>query len=279
MPFSDALRAEVFAAAEALEVDPAVLLAVVEVESGGRAYAKVGGRDAPLIRWEGHVFHRNLPPVLRKRAVEEGFSSPRAGEIANPRAQADRYALLRRAEEIDLDAAPMAVSWGVGQVLGENWRWLGYRSPQALAAEALSGLQGQVRLMMRFIDRRGLRGALQTRDWAAFSRAYNGAGYRRHRYDERMARAYARAVGRADLTEAREPELMQRLGDRGAPVARLQKALRGLGHPLITDGDFGPATKAALIRFQTIAGLAPDGIAGPATWARIEALSGVGRAA
>jgi len=224
MPFSDAIKAEVFAAAEALRVDPAALLAVVEVESGGRAFARVEGRDAPLIRWEGHVFHRNLPPALRSRAVEAGLSSPRPGEIANPRAQADRYAMLRRAEEIDLDAAPMAVSWGVGQVLGENWRWLGYPSPQALAAEALSGLQGQVRLMMRFIDRRGLREALEARDWAAFARAYNGPDYRRHRYDARMAAAHARIAGRADLAEARDPDLVQRIGDRGAPVARLQTA-------------------------------------------------------
>jgi len=279
MPFSDALRAEVFAAAMALDVDAAALLAVVEVESGGRAYARVEGRDAPLIRWEGHVFHRNLPPALRKRAVEAGLSSPRAGEIANPRTQAGRYAMLRRAEEIDLDAAPMAVSWGVGQVLGENWRWLGYASPQALAAEALSGLEGQVRLMLRFIDRRGLREALEARDWAAFARAYNGPAYRRHHYDARMAAAYAGAAGRADLTEARVLLHIQRLGDRGAAVSRLQKALRGLGHPLVADGDFGPATRAALIRFQSAEALTPDGIAGPATWARIEALSGVGRAA
>jgi len=279
MPFSDALKAEVIAAAEELKIDPAALLAVVEVESGGRAYARVEGRDAPLIRWEGHVFHRCLPPALRKRAVAAGLSAPRSGEIVNPVAQADRYAMLRRAEEIDLDAAPMAVSWGVGQVLGENWRWLGYASPQALAAEALSGLKGQVRLMARFIDRRGLREALEARDWAAFARAYNGAAYRRYRYDERMADAYARIAGQVEPAEARDPDLVQRAGDRGAAVARLQKALRRLGRPLVVDGDFGPATEAALIRFQSAEGLAPDGVAGPATWARIEALSGVGAAA
>ncbi len=276
MAFSDALKSEIFAAAEELKLDPAALLAVVEVESGGRVYARLDGRDAPLIRWEGHVFHRRLPPDFRERAMQAGLSSPRAGEIANPRKQTDRYAMLRWAEEIDLDAAPQAVSWGVGQVLGENWDWLGYRSPQELAAEAYSGLTGQIRLMVRFIERRGLREVLQERDWAAFARAYNGPAYR---YDARMACAYARVAGRAEPVEARDPELIQRIGDKGAPVARLQRALRRLGRPLIVDGEFGPATRAALIRFQSVEGLTPDGIAGPATWARIEALSGVGRAA
>ncbi len=278
MAFSDALRSEVFTAAEEAEIDPAALSAVVEVESG-RAYATVDGRPAPLIRWEGHVFHRNLPPALRRKAVKAGLSSPRAGAIPNPSNQSDRYALLRRAEDIHINAAPMAVSWGVGQVLGENWEWLGYASPQDLAAEALSGLAGQVRLMIRFIDRRGLRDALERRDWAAFARAYNGPAYRRYRYDQRMAEAYARVVGADSAEEDRDAELLQRIGDRGAPVKRLQRALRRLGRPLIVDGDFGPATEAALVRFQSIEGLAPDGIAGPATWARIEALSGVRRAA
>lgn len=278
MAFNDALKSEVFAAAEQADIDPAALLAVVEVESGGRAYASVDGRPAPLIRWEGHVFHRNLPPELHSRAIETGLSSPRAGEIPNPRKQADRYAMLRRAEHIHINAAPMAVSWGVGQVLGENWEWLGYASPQDLAAEALSGLAGQVRLMLR-IDRRGLRSALERRDWAAFARAYNGPAYRRYRYDERMAEAYARVAGSADAAEDRDLELLQRIGDRGESVKRLQRALQRLGRPLIVDGDFGPATEAALIRFQTLEGLSPDGIAGPATWARIEALSGVSQAA
>ena len=41
-----------------LDVPLAALLAVAEVESGGRVLAKVGKRREPLIRFEGHYFDR-----------------------------------------------------------------------------------------------------------------------------------------------------------------------------------------------------------------------------
>lgn len=53
---------------------------------------------------------------------------------------------------------------------------------------------------------------------------------------------------------------------KGPAVIRLQKQLKKLGfNPGKIDGDFGPATKAALIAFQRSRGLLADGIAGPRT--------------
>ena len=53
---------------------------------------------------------------------------------------------------------------------------------------------------------------------------------------------------------------------KGPGVIRLQKQLKKLGfNPGKIDGDFGPATKAALIAFQRSRGLLADGIAGPRT--------------
>ena len=41
------------------------------------------------------------------------------------------------------------------------------------------------------------------------------------------------------------------------------------GHDLKVDGQFGPATEAAVLRFQTAHGLATDGEVGPKTWAAL----------
>jgi murein DD-endopeptidase MepM/ murein hydrolase activator NlpD len=59
-------------------------------------------------------------------------------------------------------------------------------------------------------------------------------------------------------------------GDRGWDVAALQFLLETHGFPLgPVDGDLGPRGIAALMRFQAWAGLAADGVAGPATLARL----------
>lgn len=57
-----------------------------------------------------------------------------------------------------------------------------------------------------------------------------------------------------------------RSGDQGDEVAQIQKALAGLGYEVSIDGDFGSATKEAVIAFQKSKGLEPDGLVGDATY-------------
>lgn len=61
-----------------------------------------------------------------------------------------------------------------------------------------------------------------------------------------------------------------RQGSRGAAVLGLQRRLTGLGYWTGTaDGSFGPLTAQAVYALQKSAGLARDGIVGPATWAAL----------
>lgn len=70
---------------------------------------------------------------------------------------------------------------------------------------------------------------------------------------------------------ARPAAPVLRLMARGKPVRRLQAMLSRSGQPLEEDGIFGQNTLRALQAFQRSAGLKVDGIAGPRTWAALQA--------
>jgi hypothetical protein len=67
--FTDETRREIAVIATDLELEPEALLAIAEVESGGKGFATVGGRPEPLIRFEGHYFDRRLSPANRQRGA------------------------------------------------------------------------------------------------------------------------------------------------------------------------------------------------------------------
>jgi hypothetical protein len=273
--FDQETIAEITGTARSLAIEPAALLAIAEVESGGQAFATVGGRREPPIRFEGHYFDRRLSGETRDRARAEGLASPVPGAVANPGSQAARWKMLERATEIDRDAALESVSWGLGQVMGAHWAWLGFDSAAALVAEARAGIAGQVRLMARYIVKSGLAAALRAHDWAAFARGYNGPDYVRHGYDRKLAAAYRRhAVARSRGAGAPAP---MRHGSTGEAVFQLQRDLVALGYQIDADGIFGPATETAVRRFQADCDLATDGIAGSKTVAALAALCGEAR--
>ena len=62
-------------------------------------------------------------------------------------------------------------------------------------------------------------------------------------------------------------------GSTGSDVRILQEKLVMLGYALECDGDFGSQTEKAVKGFQTLNGLEVDGVVGPATWTRLDALT------
>ena len=130
---------EIEEVAQEFGIEPAALLAVAEIESGGSVFAMIDGKEEPLIRFEGHYFDRRLSGDAQEMARAAGLASPNAGEVANPASQAARWRLLARAAEIDRKAAYESVSWGLGQVMGAHWAWLGFADVDALVAEARDG--------------------------------------------------------------------------------------------------------------------------------------------
>lgn len=266
--FDDATVAAVAAFAARLNVEPAALLAVAEVEAAGQTFALVRGKREPLIRWEGHYFDQRLTGAKRDRARREKLASPKAGGIANPRSQAARWDLVHRAALIDRQAALESFSIGLGQVMTAHWKRLGFRSVDEMIRTGRSGVIGQIELMVAYIDKFGLADELRRLDFTAFARGYNGPGYAKNRYHLKMAEAYKRHSGRAPASRAAG---MLRMGAKGERVRALQTLLVRAGHAVRVDGDYGPSTRDAVKAFQKANRITADGVAGPETMRRLEA--------
>lgn len=160
--------------------------AVLDVESSGSGFDRAGRLK---MLFEPHVFYRCLPQEKRAAAVSQGlaYSQWRPGEYPP-----DSYPRLMRAMAIDESAALKACSWGLGQILGENYQAAGYMSPQAMVADFCKDEANQLEAMIRFIKSKGLDRALKMHDWRTFARGYNGASYAKHDYDGKLQRAFER---------------------------------------------------------------------------------------
>jgi len=243
--------------AERYGFEPAALKAVAWVESAGTFFWTVGGKEEPPIRPEVHKFYAFLPANKREKAVRAGLAHPQMNGVSIPNSWAGRYDFFQRRYELDANAAIEATSWGIGQVMGFHWKDLGFKSAHDLMQFARSGIEGQMELMCRFIDKNPeLRAALKQKNWAAFAAGYNGPAYKVNRYDVKLREAYN--------TFLKDPVR----GD----VYLIQVKLKELGlYEGDLDGLKGPKTTAAIKAFQEAAGLVVDGEASTLTVEQIDA--------
>lgn len=244
-------------AAKTIGCEEAVIRAVAIVEARGQGF---DAKKRPVILFEPHVFWRCLPKAKRGEAQRLGLAYPRWKPGNYPASQDGRYAQLEKAMLIDRDAALMACSWGLGQVLGENFEMCKFSSVEAFVRKNLEGEGGQLDVMVAFIIGAGLGKQLRAKNWAGFALGYNGESYAKNQYDKKLARAYAKISKGASAAYDPLADGLLSLGDKGDVVKALQIALG-----IHADGDFGPLTAQAVERFQREHGLTPDGKVGKQT--------------
>lgn len=187
---------DIEAAADALGVPRAALVAVLAVEARGTGFDAAG---RVIILYEPHVYYRQLKvlgPGKLMYAEALGLAYPRRGTKPYPIGQDAQYQRLDQAVQINREAALRACSFGLGQVLGENYAVAGFESAVAMAAAAKQSEADQLAMMLRFIRTKGLVPAMQRQDWLAFERGYNGTGAG-GKYAVKLAAAFKQASGKA----------------------------------------------------------------------------------
>lgn len=252
-------------AADLIGCELAALKAVIEVETKGSGFDSLG---RPRILFEPHVFYRNLTGAKRTAAVKAGlaYRDWKPGAYGPNSAQ---YPRLAKAMAIDRVAALKACSWGLPQILGENHRAAGFDSVDAMVDAFEEGEDEQLAAMADFVKASKLDGFLRRKQWAAFAKGYNGAGYKANTYDVKLADAYRKhsirtaAVGIASLPADDQVDEDQAPAEdlETPPDAELvtfaQTRLRALRYFDVgeIDGKFGSRTRGALLAFKADQGL------------------------
>jgi hypothetical protein len=186
--------------------------AVLTVESSGSGFDAKG---RPKMLFEPHVFYRNLSGANRDRAVREGIAYAAWKPGAYP---SDSYPRLVAAINIDETAALKSASWGLGQILGENYKAAGYATPQEMVKACVDDEENHLAMMVRFIKANRLDDDLRRHDWAGFARGYNGAQYAKNNYDGRLAAAFKKWQGIKD-TPFTVDDFRRRASDEGHAAA------------------------------------------------------------
>lgn len=204
-----------------LHFDPAVAVAILAVESSGRAFE--GNRM--VIRFENHLFLRYWGQEHRD-LFDRHFSGESDGSKHRWRPdpngewlpchtnQATEWQVFEFARNLDERAALYSISMGAAQIMGFNHAAIGYPTPQAMFDAFQTDVRHQIGALFRFIETNHLHESVRVPDFARFARAYNGQGQEAI-YAERMQRyynAYRQLVERARARIARP-----RLPQPGAP--------------------------------------------------------------
>ena len=229
-----------------LGVADAEVWAVLTVETRGFGFL---ADRRPQILFERHVFHR-----LTKGKFDNGnedISNVKPGGYIGGAGEYDR---LAKAIALDKASALQSASWGIGQVMGFNFKTAGYASTDKFVAGMVKDENTQLLAMANFILANGLAPALQRNNWVSFARGYNGPDFKRNEYDTRLAAAHAKY-------QVLLPDLQLRTA---------QAALKYLGfNPGPIDGIRGRQTTSALIGFQHGEGLTESGLLDQGTLERL----------
>jgi hypothetical protein len=225
----------------------AELWAVITVETSGCGYLD---DRRPQILYERHIFYK----LTQGRFPVSDINSPDAGGYLGGTAEYDR---LTRAMALDQDAALQSASWGIGQVLGENFQAAGFSDATSMVTAMCGTEDAQILAVCKFMVSNGLDRVLRNHDWAGFARGYNGPNYVKYSYDTKLLQNYQKySVGSLPDLTIRAAQLM------------LKFLHYNTGS---VDGWNGPRTESAVKAFQAARGLPETGEVDDATMAALQA--------
>ena len=184
-------------AATRLGISVAAIKAFSSVESNGSGFLSDG---TPKILYERHIMFKRLAETKGTgAAVDAANDNP---DLVN-KSPFDKYAssekqhgLLDQAAKIDRNCALESCSWGAFQIIGFNWKMMGYSSVQDFVNAMYASEDSQLDAFVRFVSpQKALVSALKSLDFDKAASIYNGPNYKRFNYADKMRNAFAKFGG------------------------------------------------------------------------------------
>lgn len=169
--------------------EDAALKAVITVESSGNGFSQKTGRI--IIQFEPLWFKRKYADWKNHQMNHTWVNNGVDDQTAEWNAFNDAFS-------ISPNAAMEATSIGMMQVMGFHWEMLGFKSVGEMWDYGKESEANQVDLGIRFIrSNPTLNAALKGKIWRTFALYYNGSGYEKFNYHNRLERAYKEAITKA----------------------------------------------------------------------------------
>jgi len=187
------------AAAARLKVSELAIRVFGAIEGRGVGFLKNG---KPKILFERHRMYAYLrlkkgAAFANKMAVERpNIVNKKSGGYQGNEAE---YVRLELAKQIDVECALMSASWGQFQIMGENWKDLGYASAQDFVDQQFASESFQLEAFIRFIEWKtgiiddkkvALIDALRAENWDAVFTLYNGPNYKKLGYQAKFQKEW-----------------------------------------------------------------------------------------
>lgn len=180
------------------DLELAAVKAVNEIESSGKGFLI---NNKPKILFEGHIFWNEL----RKRGIDpNSYYNSESKDVLYPKwtkiyyqGGVKEYDRLNEAISLGSDtkfkeAALSSASWGSFQIMGFHAKSLDYVDVNDFVSKMEINEGEHLKAFGKFLEKNGLLVHLRNKSWANFAKGYNGGGYKQNKYDEKLAKAYAK---------------------------------------------------------------------------------------
>ena len=171
--------------AASLGLKPAHIKAVLSVESKGHGFFD---DNRPIILFEAHLFARETKQQYNKS--HPNISSPKWDKTLYFGGKKE-YTRLAEAMNLDSAAALKSASYGLFQILGNNFKMCGCACVEEFVQKMCKDERSQLELFAKFIEKTGILAKLKACDWAGVARAYNGPSASSNNYAEKLEKAFA----------------------------------------------------------------------------------------